>query len=190
LLGVSQRHGRWISLQSNNRAVRQPGDAPADEATRRPVLRVRVVEPQQLNAKHPIVQARVLDGSARLTAAIPPVADRLSATVRRYTVRDVTLPALVALDALSEQGAAFLWAMMQVRSRIAVSGEPGAGKTTLGAALLSVVPASHRVRSCEEIRDLAVPLAHGANDEVRPPGLDGTGDISLRALVKFVLAMF
>ena len=38
-----------------------------------------------------MVQARVLDGSARLTAAIPPVADQLSATLRRYTVRDVTL---------------------------------------------------------------------------------------------------
>jgi hypothetical protein len=96
----------------------------------------------------------------------------------------------VALDALSEQAAAFLWAMMQLRSRIAVSGEPGAGKTTLGAALLSAVPASHCGRSCEEIRELAVPLVHGAYYEVRPPGLDGTGEISLRDLVKFVLAMF
>src|SRR5262249_56794772 len=103
-------------------------------------------------------RAGVLAGPPGPTAAIPPVADRLSATVRRYTVRDVTLPALVALDALSEQAAAFLWAMMQLRSRIAVSGEPGAGKTTLAAALLSAVPASHCIRSCEEIRELAVPL--------------------------------
>ena len=56
---------------------------------------------RQLNAKHPIVQARVLDGTARLTAAIPPVADRLSATVRRYTVRDVTLAARRARRARS-----------------------------------------------------------------------------------------
>jgi pilus assembly protein CpaF len=164
---------------------------PTTEDENRLILdRVLAATERQLNAKHPIVQARVLDGSARLTAAIPPVADRLSATVRRYTVRDVTLPALVALDALSEQAAAFLWAMMQLRSRIAVSGEPGAGKTTLGAALLSAVPASHCVRSCEEIRELAVPLVHGAYYEVRPPGLDGTGEISLRDLVKFVLPSF
>ena len=56
--------------------------------------------------------------------------------------------------------------------------------------LLSAVPASHCVRSCEEIREPAVPLVHGAYYEVRPPGLDGTGDISLRDLVKFVLAIF
>src|SRR5205814_7791927 len=138
---------------------------------------------------HPMVQARVLDGTARLTAAIAPIADRLSVTVRRYTVRDVTLEALVAREALSDQAAAFLWAVMQQRSRITISGEPGAGKTTLGAALLSAVPAAHCVRSCEEIRELAVPLLHGSYYEVRPSGLDGTGEISLRDLVKFVLAM-
>jgi hypothetical protein len=55
---------------------------------------------------------------------------------------------------------------------------------------LSAVPASHCVRSCEVIRGLAVPRVHGAYYEVRPPGLDGTGDISLRDLVKFVLAIF
>ena len=45
------------------------------------------------------------------------------------------------------------------------------------------------MRCCEEIRELAVPIAHGAYYEVRPAGLDGTGEISLRDLVKFVLAM-
>jgi len=34
-----------------------------------------------------------------------------------------------------------------------------------------------------------VPITHGSYYEVRPPALDGTGEISLRDLVKFVLAM-
>jgi len=78
---------------------------------------------------------------------------------------------------------------MQVRSRLAISGEPGAGKTTLAAALIAAEPASHCVRCCEEIREIAVPVTHGSYYEVRPPALDGTGEISLRDLVKFVLAM-
>ena len=45
------------------------------------------------------------------------------------------------------------------------------------------------MRACEEIRELAVPITHGSYYEVRPPALDGTGEISLRDLVKFVLAM-
>jgi pilus assembly protein CpaF len=136
-----------------------------------------------------MVQARVLSGSARLTAAIPPVGDQLSATVRRYVVRHVTLAELVGRGSLSVEAAAFLRQMMQFRSRIAVSGEPGAGKTTLLAALLASAPAGQCVRACEEIRELAVPITHGSYYEVRPPGLDGTGEISLRDLVKFVLAM-
>lgn len=163
---------------------------PATELENRQIIdRLLAATERQLNAKSPMVQARVLDGSARLTAAIAPISDRLSATVRRYTVRDVTLDALAARDALTPPAAAFLWAMMQVRSRIVVSGEPGAGKTTLAAALLSAVPTAHCVRSCEEIRELAVPILHGGYYEVRPPGLDGEGEISLRDLVKFVLGM-
>jgi pilus assembly protein CpaF len=163
---------------------------PTTEDENRQILdRLLASTERQLNAKQPLVQARVLDGTARLTAAIPPVADRLSATVRRYTVRDVTLEELVAREALTREAAAFLWATMQLRSRIAISGEPGAGKTTLAAALLSAVPATHCVRSCEEIRELAVPIMHGTYYEVRLPGLDGSGAIDLRALVKFVLAM-
>jgi len=176
----------YLDTDGRLRGLAEPTTA---EENRQLLDRLLAPTERQLNAKHPLVQARVLDGSARLTAAIPPIADRLSATVRRYTVRDVTLDALVARDALSEHAAAFLWSMMQLRSRIVVSGEPGAGKTTLAAALLSAVPASHCVRSCEEIRELAVPLLHGGYYEVRPAGLDGTGEISLRDLVKFVLAM-
>src|SRR5262249_20219827 len=50
-------------------------------------------------------------------------------------------------------------------------------------------PAGHCIRCCEEIREIAVPITHGAYYEVRPPSLDGTGEISLRDLLKFVLAM-
>ncbi len=160
-----------------------------EDENRRILDRLLAATERQLDARHPLVQARVLDGTARLTAAIPPIADRLSATVRRYTVRDVTLDALVARDALSAPAAVFLRAVMQMRSRVAISGEPGAGKTTLAAALLAAVPAAHCVRCCEEIRELAVPVLHGGYYEVRMPGLDGTGEVTLRDLLKFVLAM-
>jgi pilus assembly protein CpaF len=160
-----------------------------EEENRRILDRMLATTDRQLNTKQPIVQARVLGGSARLTASIPPVADRVSATLRRYTVRDVSLADLVVRDALTTEAAAFLRAVMSVRSRVAISGEPGAGKTTLAAALLAAAPAGHCTRCCEEIREIAVPITHGGYYEVRPPALDGTGEITLRDLVKFVLAM-
>lgn len=161
----------------------------SEDENRRVVEQLLAPTDRQLNAASPIVQARVLDGTARLTAAIPPVADRLSATVRRYTVRAVTLDRLVRLGTLDPGPAAFLATVMGFSSRVAVSGEPGAGKTTLLAALLAAAPPEQCVRACEEIRELAVPLTHGAYYETRPPALDGSGEITLRQLVKFVLAM-
>ncbi|MEX1007215.1 MAG: ATPase, T2SS/T4P/T4SS family, partial [Acidimicrobiia bacterium] len=103
----------------------------SEEENRQMIERLLAPTDRQLNTKHPMVQARVLDGTARLTAAIPPIGDRLSATLRRYVVRNVTLDDLVSRDSLSREAAAFLGALMQLRSRVTVSGEPGAGKTTL-----------------------------------------------------------
>jgi pilus assembly protein CpaF len=181
--------GPRVTFLDASGRLRGLAEPTSEEENRQMVDRLLATTERQLNAKQPLVQARVLDGSARLTAAIAPIADRLSATLRRYTVREATLDSLVARDALSREAAAFLDAAMRVRTRVAISGEPGAGKTTMLAALLGAVPAGHCVRCCEEIREITVPLVHGAYYEVRPPGLDGTGEISLRDLVKFVLAM-
>jgi pilus assembly protein CpaF len=181
--------GARVSYLDGDGRLRGLAVPTTEEENRQTVARLLAATERELNASRPLVQARVLDGTARLTAAIPPVADRLSATLRRYTLRSTSLDALVERDALSSAAAAFLRALMQVRSRIVVSGEPGAGKTTLLAALLGAMPPGHCVRCCEEIRELAVPVTHGAYYEVRPGGVDGTGEISLRDLVKFVLAM-
>ena len=131
--------GARVTYLDSSGRLRGLAEPTAEDENRQILDRLLAVTDRQLNAKHPMVQARVLDGSARLTAAIPPVADCLSATVRRYTVRDVTLDELVARDALTPSAAAFLWALVQQRSRIVISGEPGAGKTTLAAAVLGVV---------------------------------------------------
>ncbi|HZP29993.1 MAG TPA: ATPase, T2SS/T4P/T4SS family [Acidimicrobiia bacterium] len=181
--------GARVSYLDSGGRLRGLATPTSEDENRQIVERLLATTDRQLNTKHPIVQARVLQGSARLTAAIPPVADHLSATLRRYTVRDVTLGRLVERDSLGADAARFLEAVMQVRSRVAISGEPGAGKTTLAAALLAAAPPSHCVRCCEEIRELSVAVTHGAYYETRPATLDGTGEISLRDLVKFVLAM-
>lgn len=164
--------------------------APTTEADNRQVIDQLLSETQRhLDAKSPLVQARVLGGAARLSAAIPPVADRLSATLRKYTLRKETLPYLVERDSLPPEAAAFLWSLMQSRRSLLVSGPPGAGKTSLLSALLAATPSNHCIRSAEEIRELSAPITHGSYYEARPPSLDGSGEIALRDLVKFLLAM-
>jgi pilus assembly protein CpaF len=160
-----------------------------EEENRQVVDRLLSTTQRHLDTGSPLVQARVLGGRARLTAAINPIADTLSATIRRHTLRRDTLGSLVERGSLTTAAAGFLWATMQAQTTMLVSGPPGAGKTSLLSALLSAVPTNHCIRCCEEIRELSVPITHGSFYEARPPGMDGTAEVSLRDLVKFVLAM-
>lgn len=144
---------------------------------------------RRLDASNPIAQARILGGTARLTAVIPPIADRLSATIRRYALRRQTLDSLVEMGSLTSQAADFLAIAMSAGASVLVSGPPGAGKTSFLSALMSAVPPDRCIRACEEVRELHVPLLHGSYYEARPPSLDGSGEISLRDLVKMTLAM-
>lgn len=165
-------------------------ESPSSEHENRQVVeRLIAGTDRRLDASNPMSQARILDGSARLTAVIPPVADHLSATIRRYALRRETLSSLVDLGSITENAADFLAAAMRASASIIVSGPPGSGKTSFLSALIAAVPLDHCVRACEEVRELHVPLVHGSYYEARPPSLDGTGEISLRDLVKVTLAM-
>ena len=165
-------------------------DLPATEAENRQTIDQLIsTSDRRLDASNPIAQARVLAGSARLTAVIPPVGDQLSATIRKYALRRQTLDALVTLDSLTRPAAAFLEAAMRASASVIISGAPGSGKTSFLSALIAAVPADHCIRSCEEVRELHVPLVHGSYYESRPPSLDGSGEITLRDLVKVTLAM-
>jgi type IV secretory pathway ATPase VirB11/archaellum biosynthesis ATPase len=75
----------------------------------------------------------MLEGGARLAAALDTA--RLSVTIRRHRVREVTLEDLVEWGSLSPVLADFLRAAIRARKSIVVSGAQGAGKTTLVRAL-------------------------------------------------------
>ena len=157
---------------------------------RQTVNRLLADTDRHVDTANPIVQARVLNDTARLTAVIPPIADHVSATIRKYTMRRETLAHLVELDSLSPAAAGFLWAVAQTGASLLVSGQPGAGKTSLLAAVMAAAPPTHCVRCIEEVRELHVPLSpHSSYYEARPPGLDGSGEVSMRTLVRAVLAM-
>lgn len=161
-----------------------------NEENRQTINRMLADTDRHIDTASPIVQARVLNDTARLTAVIPPVAEHISATIRKYTMRKETLSHLVELNSLSPVAAGFLWAVAQTGASILVSGQPGAGKTSLLSAVMAAAPPTHCVRCIEEVRELHVPLSpHSSYYEARAPGLDGSGEVSVRTLVKAVLAM-
>lgn len=144
---------------------------------------------RRLDSSNAIEQAHVLAGTARLTAVVPPVSARLSATIRKYTVAEETLGSMVALGSLSRTAASFLWATAQANTSILYSGATGAGKTTLMSAWLRAVPNDQCIRIVEEVRELHIPLPpHSSYYEASPVTLQGDRRFSLRDLVKVCLA--
>lgn len=181
--------GSRISYIDGAGVLKALGSATTEEDNRQVVNRLLADTDRHLDTSSPIVQARVLSDSARLTAVISPVADKLSATIRRYALRKETLTSMVELGSLTPPAAGFLWAVMQTNMSTLISGPPGAGKTSMLAAMMTAAPTTHCLRCCEEVRELHVPIVHGSYYEARPPSLDGSGEVSLRDLVKVVLAM-
>lgn len=181
--------GDRVSYIDGDGRLRALTRSTTERENRHVVERLLAATERHVDLAQPIVQARVLGGTARLTAVIPPISDALSVTIRRYALRRETLDSLVSLGSMSGPAAGFLWTIAQSMASVVVSGPPGSGKTSLLAALISSAPASHCIRCCEEVRELHVPLVHGSYYEARPPSLDGSGELSLRTLVKTVLAM-
>lgn len=182
--------GSDVSYVDSDGRVMNTEDPTTEEELLHIVNRLLQTSGREVNARSPIVQARILDGRARMGVVIPPIGDKLSATIRKYTMRHEDLRDLVSYDSLSPAAAALLGASMLTRTGILVSGIPAAGKTTLLNALLRAVPPSHRVLGCEETRELSAPLMHGDYYQTRPSNSESTdSEVSLRDLVKVCLGM-
>ena len=143
---------------------------------------------RRLDTSHPFVDAQLPDGS-RLHAVIPPIAQRFWAVnIRRYVVRPDSLADLVNRRVMTADVALILDGAIAAGANVLVSGGTHTGKTTVLNALLGACH-GQRVVSCEEIRELR--LGHGdwVALQTRDAGLEGTGAVTLRDLVREALRM-
>ncbi|WP_445321653.1 CpaF family protein [Nocardioides sp. GXZ039] len=99
------------------------------------------------------------------------------------------LDELVELGSLSQRAAAFLEASVRAGLNIMVAGGTQAGKTTLLNCLAAAIPGGERVVSAEEVFELRFPHPDWVPLQTRQSGLEGTGEIRLRHLVKEALRM-
>jgi pilus assembly protein CpaF len=144
---------------------------------------------RRVDETRPMVDARLPDGS-RINAIIPPVAlDGALVSIRRFASRPLQLADLVDRKALTQPMATFLAACVTARLNILISGGTGSGKTTLLNALSAHIPEGERVATIEDAAELRLQQRHVVRMETRPAGVEGTGEVTTRDLVRNVLRM-
>jgi len=151
----------------------------------------RIVAPlgRRVDESTPFVDARLPDGS-RVNAIIPPLALRSPAlTIRRFSAEPFTLERLVSLTTLNPQMAGFLQACVRTRLNILISGGTGSGKTSTLNALARCIPNQERLVTIEDTAELQLNAANLVSLESRPPNIEGSGEVSIRTLVRNALRM-
>lgn len=151
----------------------------------------RIVAPlgRRIDESSPMVDARLQDGS-RVNAVIPPISlHGTIMSIRKFREDPFTMQDLIDLDSLEEDMSAFLKAIVGSKLSVLVSGGTGSGKTTLLNALAKNIPDDERVITIEDSAELKLERENAVGMEARPPNVEGSGEITIRHLVKNALRM-
>lgn len=144
---------------------------------------------RRVDVSQPFVDASLPDGSRLHVAIADVVRGSWAVNIRKFLPQHRTLPSLVAQGSVPAHVADLLHrALLEGRS-IIVSGATHAGKTTLLGALLASVAERQRIITVEETFELAVEGPDVVALQGRQASLEGTGEITLRRLVKEALRM-
>jgi len=144
---------------------------------------------RRLDFSSPFVDA-TLPGGHRLHVVLQGVSrDFTAVNIRKFVARAQRLSDLVELGSLDRHAAQFLEASVRAGLNIIVSGGTQAGKTTLLNCLTGAIPGAQRLVSVEEVFEIKGGHPDWVAMQTRQAGLEGTGEISLRTLVKEALRM-
>ncbi len=143
-----------------------------------------------VNEANPIVDARLEDGS-RVNVILPPVAlNGPIVTIRKFSKEPFTMERLLEIGALTSEAAEFLKLLVEAKYNIFICGGTGSGKTTFLNALTAFIPGDERIITIEDSAELKV---NGVENlvqlEVRNKNTEGTGEISIRELIRASLRM-
>jgi pilus assembly protein CpaF len=144
---------------------------------------------RRVDISQPFVDASLPDGSRLHVAIADVVRGSWAVNIRKFLPGYRTLDALVELGSMPAEVADLLRRAMRDGSSVLVSGATHAGKTTLLGALLASCADAQRIVTVEETFELAVDGPDLVALQGRQASLEGTGEITLRRLVKEALRM-
>jgi pilus assembly protein CpaF len=144
---------------------------------------------RRIDESTPLVDARLLDGS-RVNIIAPPLAiDGPAISIRKFSKKTITLDTMAQQANISPEMATLLKVAARCRLNILISGGTGSGKTTLLNALSRLIDPTERTVTIEDAAELQLQQPHVVRLETRPPNLEGSGEITMRDLLRNALRM-
>lgn len=177
----------WIERRGR---LERTGVAFADESQLRDVIE-RVLGPmgRRVDELSPMADGRLADGS-RVNVVIPPLAvEGPALSIRRFAGLRPDPDELVRRDTFDRDLLDLLREAVGGHRNLIVSGGTGSGKTTVLNALSTFIEPGERIITIEDAAELSLRQPHVVRLESRPPGIEGTGEVSIRDLVRNSLRM-
>src|SRR5437763_3464455 len=184
---VNGPHEIWIERQG--RLLETPVRFNDESHLRRIINKMVAQVGRRIDESSPMVDARLPDGS-RVNAVIPPLS--LSGplvTIRKFSNKRLDLNEMIRLGTLSEETVDFLQRCILAQLNILISGGTGTGKTTLLNALSQAISDTERIVTIEDAAELALKQTHVLRLEARPKNIEGSGEITIRELIRNSLRM-
>ncbi len=144
---------------------------------------------RRLDVSQPFVDATLPQGH-RLHVVLEGISREFEAVnIRKFVLRAARLGDLVGPGSLTPAAARFLDAAVLAGLNMIVAGGTQAGKTTMLNCLAAGIPGSDRIVSAEEVFELRFAHPDWVAMQTRQSGLEGTGEVTLRDLVREALRM-
>lgn len=178
-----------IYVEKNGRLQRSKVTFASESHLLKIVQKVVGAVGRRVDETSPMVDARLSDGS-RFNAIIPPLAlDGSLVSIRRFGKRALGVPDLLGFKSLTKEMVTFLSACIEGRMNVIISGGTGSGKTSLLNILSSFIPPEERVATIEDAAELRLQQPHVIRMETRPKNIEGSGEVTIRDLVRNALRM-
>ncbi|GAA6411570.1 MULTISPECIES: CpaF family protein [Blautia] len=143
-----------------------------------------------INTLHPIVDARLENGS-RVNAVIAPAAlNGPILTIRQFPKEPVTMERLLSLGSVTEEALGLLLPLVRAKYTILIGGGTGAGKTTMLNALSAFIPQDERIITIEDNAELQIQgIPNLVRLECRAANIEESQEITMADLLKTALRM-
>lgn len=135
---------------------------------------------KEITVLNPLMDAHLKSGD-RVNATLSPISSHGNTiTIRKFAKDPWTIPKFIQAGTISLEATAFLWLCMEQELSVLIAGGTGSGKTSMLNVMANFFPASQRIISIEDTRELKLPSdLHWVPMETRMANPEGKGGVSM-----------